>query len=406
MDTQQFSQYLVIFGGAALIFDIFYTYRLAGFLKLINLPNPIRILPWVIMPLAFISIVYNLYLRIYGITPDTAAEYLFYFAVTWYAPKFFISPFLILNSLHKYLAKRISRKPRKYSKVQNFIIGERKSFTRDTAWLLSFMPYFIIIHSFIATTYNFRVHEIDIPIEKKSTDLNNLKIVHISDLHAGSFSSPGKFGLAVDKINALNPDIIVITGDFVNFHHVELAVIGNGLKDLKSKYGIFGCLGNHDHYMYPDDHKELIDSLEASGMDILINEHKKIAIGRDTLLITGVDNISYRHSFGDLESALEGSNPDLPAILLMHDPFKWTRLVKPSGRIDLTLGGHTHGGQIVLDACGDTLSHMRLRYIHWRGYYNENGHQLYLTSGIGTVGIPFRFGVRPEITLIRLKTLK
>lgn len=357
------------------------------------------------MSIAFISISYNLYLRFYGIVPGKVAEYMFYYAVIWYAPKFLISPVLILNSLHKYLGAKINRKPKNLSKTEYFCIRQRKSFIRETGWLISFVPYIIIIHSFIATTYNFEVKEIDIHIAKNAPELNNLRIVHISDLHGGSFSGPDKFETAVEKINGLNPDIIVITGDFVNFHPVEMSLLKEGLKTLKARYGIYGCLGNHDHYMYPADHQELIKTLEYCGVNILINENAFIGIGSCSLQIAGLDNESYRHSFGDFNQAFDGLKNEFPTILLLHDPYIWASRIVPIGLIDLTLGGHTHGGQMVLNIAGETYSHMRLRYIHWRGYYNENGHKLYLTSGIGTVGIPFRFGVRPEITLINLKTI-
>lgn len=403
MDTQQFPQYLAVFGSLALFFDTYYTIALTKFLKSFNLPKAVVFIPRALFCIGIISISYNLYIRFTGIEAGIAAEYMFYFAITWYAPKFLIAPLILMKDLNNYLRNKIKRKPRQSNNIEDFCLGRRRSFIRDTAWLLSFMPYIIIVHSFIAVTYNYQVKEIEIPLAKLSAGLDGFRIVHISDLHAGSFSSSAKFDNAVDIINRLNPDIIVITGDFVNFHPVELAFVASGLKKLRPKYGTFGCLGNHDHYMYPVDHRKLIDSLEACGVNLLINENSKIGIGADTLQIAGLDNISYRHNFGDLEEALPGTNNEFPVILLLHDPYRWTSMIIPSGKIGLTLGGHTHGGQMVLNVDGITLSHMRLRYIHWRGYYNENGNRLYLTSGIGTVGIPFRFGVQPEITLIKLK---
>jgi uncharacterized protein len=403
MDTQQFPQYLALFGSFALFFDIYYSISVYRFFKTLNLKSYIKALPLILFIIGIISITYSIYIRIMGIIPGEVAKYMFFYAIIWYVPKFLISPVIILKDLHIYLSTKIKKSKIKSGKLETFYIRQRKSFLRDTGWLLSVMPFIVIFHSLVSTTYNFEIKEVNIPIALNNKALAGFKIVHISDLHAGSFASADIFESVADYINILNPDLIVITGDIVNFHPVELSYITGGLKKLRAKYGIFGCLGNHDHYMNPEDHKALIDTLESCGVNLLINENVKVGIGSDTLQLAGMDNISYRHDFGDFDKALEGLSDNYPIILLLHDPYIWASVVAPKGKVDLTLGGHTHGGQMILNVDGITLSHMRLRYKHWRGLYVENGSILYLTRGIGTVGFPFRFGVRPEITVIKLK---
>lgn len=402
MDTQQFPQYLALFGSFALFFDIYYTISVYRLIKSSNSYSKLQSLPWILFAIGLISITYSVYIRIFGYLPGEIAKFMFYYAIIWYTPKFLISPVLIIKDLHIYLSSKVYKSKTHNGKPETFCLRQRKSFLRDTGWLLSIMPFIVIFHSLLATTYNFEIKEVKIPIANNNNSLRGLKIVHISDLHAGSFASADIFESVADSINKLNPDLIVITGDIVNFHPVELTFITGGLKKLRAKYGIYGCLGNHDHYMYPEDHRALIDSLESCGVNILINENVKIGVESDTLQLAGMDNISYRHDFGDFDKAMEGLSENYPIILLLHDPYIWASKIVPKGKVDLTLGGHTHGGQMVLNVDGITLSHMRLRYIHWRGFYNENGSMLYLTRGIGTVGLPFRFGVRPEITVIKL----
>ncbi len=403
MDTQQFPQYFALFGTSAILLDVYFTVSLRRYLKELKMPRLVASLPWLLFTLALVCLAYTLYIRIYAVVPGAFAEYVLGFAVTWYAPKGIIGPILIVKDIIHLVQKRlVKRSKKKISRFRRFNIQQRKQFLRDAGWLFSILPFALIVHSLIGTTYNFEVKEINIPLSEGHPALKGFRIVHLSDIHAGSFASEERFGEAVAAVNALKPDIVVITGDFVSFHPVELCIIEKGLKQIKTKYGVYGCLGNHDHYMYPEDHKMLIDKLARCGVRMLTNENIRIGVGADTLQLAGMDNVSYRHDFGDLDEALVGLTPGFPVVLLLHDPYAWASRIRDNRMVGLTLCGHTHGGQMVVNVDGITLSHMRLRYSHWRGLYHENGSRLYITAGLGSMGLPFRIGVYPEITVVNL----
>jgi predicted MPP superfamily phosphohydrolase len=213
----------------------------------------------------------------------------------------------------------------------------------------------------------------------------------------------------VGIIDTLQPDVIVITGDFVNHDDEELDLILPALNTLSAPLGVYGCLGNHDHYANTP---AVIQRLKHTPVDLLVNRHATLEVDGSKLHLIGTDNTGFSQNYADLPKAIDGMNPrsDDVQILLAHDPTFWDGHVRPSyPDIDLMLCGHTHGGQVGFEMGPLRWSLARIAYPRWAGLYQESRPQndcdqyLYVNRGLGTVGPPIRFGVRPEITLLTLR---
>lgn len=254
----------------------------------------------------------------------------------------------------------------------------------------------------------FKVKKVEIVCETLPENFEGYNIVHISDLHARSFAGrENRLQNAVDKINALNPDIIAFTGDLISMSPDELDAIGGILSGLKAEDGVFSVLGNHDYCMYSDmdqEHKakaleRLIEAEKSMGWTLLLNENRVISRGRDSVAVVGVENTSPSRHFpskGDLPKAAAGTE-GMFRILLSHDPLHWEAEIVGQD-YPLTLSGHTHAMQFsLLGWCPS-----RYMFPQYRGLYSRNGQNMYVNPGLGETIFPARIGVRPEITLITL----
>lgn len=241
-----------------------------------------------------------------------------------------------------------------------------------------------------------------------------VKIVQISDLHlAGFHHNPGHIARVVKKVNQLEPDLILFTGDMVHNFSEEVDPFVDILGRLKAPLGKYAVLGNHDygHYYNWDSGAEeeanlerVKDQIRAAGFDLLLNEHRTISLNGHSIVLVGVENWG-KPPFpqkGDLSHALAGTDPGQLKILLSHDPSHWDLQVRGKENIALTLAGHTHGMQFGFEVGNFRWSPSRWTYKHWAGLYQENGQYLYVNRGLGYTGFPGRVGIRPEITLITL----
>lgn len=275
----------------------------------------------------------------------------------------------------------------------------------------------------VYTLYDFQVNRISIPIRNLPAQFEGLTIAQLSDLHAGSFFSEQPMQEARRITEALKPDMLVITGDWVNWKADELPIIlpeihamclnvgKNGFAPL----GVWGCLGNHDHYVGGEAHQELLDAVRAAGVNLLVNQNTAFSIDGAMLQLAAIDNVGLRQNYGDLNKALDGLSAEHPTILMAHDPTYWDKKIHgktstlASGdelAIELVLAGHTHGGQIGVQLFGMELSPASLMYRQCAGLYKSKygtGQHIYVNRGIGTTGIPVRIGIPPEITLITLR---
>ena len=255
-------------------------------------------------------------------------------------------------------------------------------------------------------------------IEYASSDLpasfDGYRIVQFSDAHVGTYGTDRQWLLqrAVDSINALKPDVIVFTGDLENLHPDELRPQLSVLRQLHAKDGVFSVLGNHDYptYLdYDDTTKSLLVSFTKQyerqmGWRLLLNEHQTIRRDSDSIVIAGMENwgtLKRMPRKGDVKKTMEGVDKSAFVLMLQHDPTAWRQNILPECHAQLTLSGHTHGGQVSLFG----WSPASLTYEEWGGLYQEGSRALYVSTGLGSL-IPFRLNLPGEIVVITLKVKK
>lgn len=241
----------------------------------------------------------------------------------------------------------------------------------------------LFVYSVIIEPNILTVKRVEISDEK----LKGLRIVFASDFH---FKPYEKYRLTriVKKINAQNPDIILLGGDYVNGHKkgntLDIEIISKGLGSLKSKYGAFVVMGNHDGWQGK---KEIIDAFEAAGINVLENSSRSF----DKFTVAGVEDLQTGNP--DIKKAFAGVKS--PAILLTHTPDMIDEI--PQDAV-LTLAGHTHGGQVVLHKPLIVPSKYGTKYAY--GLFEVNGKKIFVSRGLGTSILPLRFNCFPEIVVI------
>jgi hypothetical protein len=277
-----------------------------------------------------------------------------------------------------------------------------------------FLPFFVILYSVFRSLYRFKVHRININFDALPANFEGLRIVHISDLHLGSFKSRHHIlDRAVKIINHLEPDFIFFTGDLVNNNAWELKGWQTVLKKMVAKMGKYAVLGNHDYGDYSEwksDHAKQsnFESIKyfykKIDFQLLMNEAVSIEKEGQKIAIVGVENWGNPpfKQYGDLKKALKSVATITFKILLSHDPSHWNEEVTEKTNIALTLSGHTHGMQAGINIKSKKWSPIQYKYEHWAGLYEHFNQYLYVTRGLGWIGFPGRLGMRPEITLIEL----
>ena len=277
----------------------------------------------------------------------------------------------------------------------------------------------ILIIISIGTFYsrnNFRVEKIEIRISGLNPDLNGLKIAQISDLHLSSYHKRmQQLEKAINVINALDPDIIINTGDFVTYGAGEYGNCDTTLVKQKSRFGNYAVLGNHDMGTYMpqktttwvnENQNKLNRLIAKSGYLLLADTNKIIKIKNAEVALIGVTTAGrypdIKH--GDVRKAMEGIESSDFRILLAHDPNQWEEDVSGKTNIDLTLSGHTHGMQFGIITKNFRWSPSKYIYSHWNGLYSSGNQYHYVNRGLGLLAIPFRIWMPPEITLLILKS--
>lgn len=296
----------------------------------------------------------------------------------------------------------------------NHVLSERESLLiiPIIGLLAGFLPFFVIIYAIFKALYRFKVHHLHIR-SKNFPDLgHDLKIVHISDLHLGSFNF--RYHIlerAVKLINQQEPDLICFTGDLVNNFAWELKGWGKVLDKLKAKSGKFAVLGNHDYGDYsswesPELKRKNFESIKyfykKIGFKLLLNEGVNLRIKQTEIAVIGVENWGNPpfKKYGDLKKAMKDHTQTKFKILLSHDPTHWPEQVVDHTDIVLTLSGHTHGMQAGVNLKNKQWSPIKYKYKHWAGLHHEGEQYLNVNRGLGWLGFPGRLGMRPEITCI------
>ncbi len=277
------------------------------------------------------------------------------------------------------------------------------------------------------TRHEIMVNRVEIESKRLPKAFDGYKIAQISDLHVGTWGNDTTFiSHLVDSVNALHPDLILFTGDIVNRHTPELLPFTGSLSRLKAQDGVISIMGNHDYGAYLDfsdadrrrNMEQLLKVQHSMGWNLIYNKHLFLHRGQDSIAIIGVENWGEPpfDSFGDLAKALRTPTEGIDSlrafgpeykILLSHNPEHWRRVVRHTSNIDLTLSGHTHAMQMMIKFGNFKWSPAVFRYPAWGGLYYFQSERvpkslLYVNIGAGEVGMPFRIGATPEITLFTL----
>lgn len=235
------------------------------------------------------------------------------------------------------------------------------------------------------------LEQVDIRLERLPKKLDGLKIVHLSDIHHSNLTGLDHIARAVTIASSLQPDLVVLTGDYVSHDAEYIEPVARVMGELKGKIKTFACLGNHDHWTDAD---AVAESLRKAGITVLINEGERVSINGASFWMAGVDD----HMVGktDMPSALKGSFPDEFKLLLAHNPIIFRKAARAG--VDLTLSGHTHGGQVRVRDSDKRI----VRRKRSAGLHKSRNSQIYITRGIGTVVLPVRYQCPPEISLLTL----
>ena len=310
----------------------------------------------------------------------------------------------------------------------------RRYFFRTASALAGAAPFLGVMYGFAAERLDYRIRRVDIPTANLPPALDGMKIVQISDIHLSGYMSRTDVRRAVEMANGLSADLAVVTGDFITGASDPLEDCIDEVRQLRAPLGVFGCNGNHEIYARAEGAAQRL--FAEAGMKLLRHENAQLAFRGAMLNLLGVDYQRERTPGGHRMQMLPDLAPlirrDMPNILLSHNPNTFNRAAELG--IELSLAGHTHGGQIQVEILDHRLSPARFMTDYIAGAYfrplsmpaaniramkdandsasNEppaSSHAqpplsvLYVNRGLGTVGAPVRLGVPPEITLITLR---
>ncbi len=281
----------------------------------------------------------------------------------------------------------------------------RRHFLEQTAIAVSATPFVAAAYGLLYGRLNVEVTHPRIRLARLPKVFEGFRIAQLSDVHIGPFTTADYIRHCVRIINGLKPDLVVLTGDYIAWDPEAEGEAVRALTGLRAPHGVFGCLGNHEQ---EGEIEESITRLfAAQGIRILRQERAAIRSSGETLNLIGIDEprgrsrADWEHDvYRRLQQVKGLVMPGTVNILLIHYSAVFDYVSELD--IDLTLAGHTHGGQLSLDFVHRGLSLGRLVTPYDRGWYEKGGRQLYVNRGIGTTGFPIRLGARPEITVFEL----
>ncbi len=241
-----------------------------------------------------------------------------------------------------------------------------------------------------------RIRRCDISIPGLPPAFDGYRVAQISDLHCGPFAGGARVDGWVATVNRLGADLVAVTGDLIASGPAFVPVVAASLGKLRAPDGVFASMGNHDYFT---DGEEMVGALERAGLTLLRNRGVEVRRNGAAIYLAGVDDTWTRRH--DLDKALAGRPPDMPVLLLAHDPALFPGAALRA--VDLTLSGHTHGGQIGVPFFAKRFNLARIMTPFTTGLYRSGPATLYVNRGLGSTGLPVRIFVPAEIAVITLR---
>lgn len=241
------------------------------------------------------------------------------------------------------------------------------------------------------------VERVEVGIRGLPPAFDGYRIAFLTDLHTSPLVPRWWLDRAVQATVGLKPDLIALGGDFLDDDPHYIAHLADILKPLAAPDGVVGVLGNHDHYVGALGVRE---ELVQAGVRELLNTSRIVRRGSAQLAVAGVGDLEA--DIIDFDQAMAGIGAEVPRIVLSHDPDVFA-FWPEAHRLDLMLAGHTHGGQAFLPIIGPPYIPSQFGFRYLRGSYREGARQLYVSRGVGSSGVPFRWGCPPELTDLVLR---
>jgi uncharacterized protein len=242
----------------------------------------------------------------------------------------------------------------------------------------------------------FRVTEVPVAIRNLPRDLEGLRIVQITDIHLSPFLSAREFATAIDMANETRANIALVTGDLITRPGDPLDACLHQLARLRADAGVIGCLGNHEIYAGSEDY--VTEQGRLIGIEFLRHQARQLRFGNAVINFAGVDYQSMHKPY--LVGAQQLIVPGALNVMLSHNPDVFP--VAAAQGYDLTIAGHTHGGQVDVEILHQHLNVARYFTPFVQGLYRRDNASVYVSNGLGTIGVPVRLGAPPEVSVLRL----
>ncbi|HYF62749.1 MAG TPA: metallophosphoesterase, partial [Herpetosiphonaceae bacterium] len=277
----------------------------------------------------------------------------------------------------------------------------RRRFLGESALLGGVLGYSMFVEPYALQTV-----EADLPVAGLPPRFDGLRIAQLSDMHINAYTTADDLMVAVEAINRLQPDVVVLTGDFVDWDARFADDATRPFRELRARDGVFSILGNHDYYS--GDIERIKASINYHGLGLLVNQHTLIRRGADTLALIGLDDPRHNRTGSGPRMSAESIDPGraqagipagIPRVMLVHNPIIVPALIQQYD-LDVVLCGHTHGGQFQVPILTDALVGRAEYFV--RGRYDLGRSQVYVNRGFGFTGPPIRLRARPEVSLLRL----
>jgi uncharacterized protein len=305
-----------------------------------------------------------------------------------------------------------------YRGTSDPIAGEvisRSEFLSKAALVATAVPFGTMAYGILSGAHDYRVRRTSVSLKNLPASFDGIRLVHLSDIHTGSFWNKTAVKGGVEMALNEKPDILFFTGDLVNNESGEVKEYIDVFKQLKAPLGVYSVTGNHDYGDYKSwntkeekrqNFADLIEAHRLLGFDLLMNSNRIISQGGEKLAIIGNENWGAGRfsKYGNLALAHEGTQEAAVKLLLSHDPSHWDAQVRTHfPDIDIMFAGHTHGFQFGIEMGNFKWSPSQYAYRQWAGLYTEGNQHLYVNRGFGYLGYQGRVGMPPEITVIELK---